>query len=46
LGPRYLRVRYEDIASSPDAAVKDVYHWLGLGPVPVRVSLWLNENTR
>lgn len=46
VGPRYLRVRYEDITSSADAAVKDVYHWLGLGPVPPRVSLWLNENTR
>ena len=42
----YLRVRYEDIASSADSTVKHVYEWSGLGPVPSRVALWVNENTR
>lgn len=42
----YLRVRYEDIASSAESAVKHMYEWSGLGPVPPRVALWLNENTR
>lgn len=44
--PRYLRVRYEDIASSAELTVEHVYRWSGLGTVPSRVSLWINENTR
>lgn len=44
--PRYLRVRYEDIASSAEQTVEHVYRWSGLGTVPSRVSLWINENTR
>lgn len=44
--PRYLRVRYEDIAASAESAVERVYRWSGLGPVPSRVSIWVHENTR
>ncbi|CAM9397831.1 unnamed protein product, partial [Hapterophycus canaliculatus] len=43
---RYLRVRYEDIAADADSTIKRVYDWAGLGAVPSRVSLWINENTR
>ena len=39
-------MRYEDIASSAEQTVKHVYRWSGLGTVPSRVSLWVNENTR
>ncbi len=39
-------MRYEDVAASAESTVKRVYEWSGLGPVPARVSLWVNENTR
>lgn len=39
-------MRYEDIASSAEQTVEHVYRWSGLGTVPSRVSLWINENTR
>lgn len=42
---RYLRVRYEDIATSPELAVAFIYYWCGLGAVPVSVSEWVEVNT-
>lgn len=39
-------MRYEDIASSAELTVEHVYRWSGLGTVPSRVSIWINENTR
>lgn len=43
---RYMLVRYEDVARSVERAVENVYRWSGLGEVPTRVSLWIDENTR
>lgn len=43
---RYLLVRYEDVAVSTKTSVERVYRWCGLGDVPPRVSLWIDENTR
>lgn len=43
---RYLRVRYEDVATSPELAVALIYCWSGLGPVPPSVSEWIEVNTK
>ena len=43
---RYLRVRYEDIATSPELAAALIYCWSGLGPVPASVSEWIDVNTK
>ncbi|CAN0397062.1 unnamed protein product, partial [Laminaria digitata] len=40
---RYLRVRYEDVATSPELAVALIYCWSGLGPVPPSVSEWIEK---
>lgn len=42
---RYLQVRYEDIATSPELAVELIYCWSGLGLVPPSVSNWVETNT-
>ena len=42
---RYLLVRYEDIATSPELAVELIYCWAGLGVVPANVKTWIYINT-
>lgn len=39
-------MRYEDIATSPEQAVEQIYRWSGLGLVPSSVSEWIEKNTK
>lgn len=44
--PRYLRIKYEDIAASTEHAVQVIYSWSGLGSVPTSVLSWIDINTK
>lgn len=43
---RHLRLRYEDIATSPELATNLIYCWAGLRAVPPSVLGWIAENTK
>ncbi|CAN0412060.1 unnamed protein product, partial [Scytosiphon promiscuus] len=43
---RYLLVRYEDVATTPEIAVELMYYWSGLGPPPPNVMEWVDANTK
>lgn len=43
---RYLRVRYEDIATDPEGWTAALYKFAGMGDVPVNVHNWIQQNTR
>ena len=43
---RYVRVRYEDIATDPVRWARLLYRFAGMGDVPVEVFRWIQENTR
>ena len=43
---RYMRVRYEDIASDPEGWTRTLYRFAGMGDVPVDVFNWIQQNTR
>ncbi|XP_041453983.1 carbohydrate sulfotransferase 1-like [Lytechinus variegatus] len=45
LRDRYLRIRYEDIATDPEGWTRDLYKFAGIGDVPGNVYDWIQQNT-
>lgn len=43
---RHLRLKYEDLATSPELAANLIYVWSGIRPIPPSVLNWIDHNTK